>query len=62
MYLTAKNSLFIIVISCLGIILSGCQNIQLAESPIPVTAEFKTFTTYNATSNSYISYNANASK
>ena len=41
MFLTAKKTTLIVVLASMVINLSGCQNIQMAESPIPVTADFK---------------------
>ena len=39
MHLVYKRLLGLLLTS-MTIILSGCQNIQMAESPIPVTADF----------------------
>ena len=41
MFLTAKKTTLIVGLASMVINLSGCQNIQMAESPIPVTADFK---------------------
>ena len=41
MFLTAKKTTLIVGLASMLINLSGCQNIQMAESPIPVTADFK---------------------
>ena len=41
MFLTAEKTTLIVGLASMVINLSGCQNIQMAESPIPVTADFK---------------------
>lgn len=40
MLLCLKQSTILTVIVGLALTLGGCQNIQIAESPIPVTADF----------------------
>ena len=41
MFLTIKKTTLIFGLASMAINLSGCQNIQMAESHIPVTADFK---------------------
>lgn len=39
MLLTSSKPLLIASLTYLALTLGGCQNIQMAESPIPVTAD-----------------------
>ena len=40
MFLMKKKSVLSLGLASAAMTLSGCQNIQMAESPIPVTADF----------------------
>lgn len=40
MFLLLKKSILLLGLTGLTVIMTGCQNIQIAESPIPVTADF----------------------
>lgn len=40
MFLLLKKSILLLGLTGLTVIMTGCQNIQMAESPIPVTADF----------------------
>ena len=42
MFLMKKKSVLSLGLASAAMTLSGCQNIQMAESPIPVTADFHT--------------------
>ena len=39
-FLRLQKSILLLGLTGLTVILTGCQNIQMAESPIPVTADY----------------------
>lgn len=40
MFFIPKKSILLLGLTALTASMTGCQNIQMAESPIPVTADF----------------------
>lgn len=51
MFFMPKKSILLLGLTALTASMTGCQNIQMAESPIPVTADFPSPLIVNSASN-----------